>query len=314
MTSASQAEAPTLALVVKAELVSSNLAEFRTYVREALSAINQELVTDEDFGQAESDAKSLKTAEDNVRTAKEQALAQAEQVYAALTELDDTAEEIRQARLGLEKKIDAEKERRKTEMIEAALATYDIDPRTARQHFLPGLQTAIKGKRTLDSMRTALNVYATTTQAIIRKSRELLESFEKAHGATMIQDKSALELRKPEELEIELRRRFEAKKAEEERQKLAEEAAKAKAEADAARKEMEEAKRAPDPKPERLPKPEPQLTSPPSEAEEWAAASREIIAAFAPIKALKEKLLHSKNQAKLQGFGAAVNRCWEEWK
>lgn len=295
---------------VRGEIITSNFGEYRAAIREGVAAINLTLTTDEEFGQAEIDVKTLSSVEGALKSCKESCLAQAEQLQALFTEIDETNEEVRKARLELENQVKRRKEEVKTELIESALATFDIDPRDARLKFLPGLQAAIKGKRTIDSMRTALDVFATTAQAVIKKSREQLDSFEKAHGTTMTQDRSSLELRKPEELEIELKRRFEAKKAEEERQRLAKEAADAKAEADAERKKTEEANRRPAP----VAAPAPVKTTPSdqgeTEAQEWTRFEQGVLDELVKLKPLRSSLTHAANISRAQAFADSVNSAW----
>lgn len=307
------------AIEVRGEIIASNFGEYRAAILDGVAAINLALTTDEEFGQADLDAKTLISVEGALKTCKESCLAQAVQLQALFDEIDETSEEVRKARLNLENQIKKRKEEVKSELIEDALATYDIDPRDARKQFLPGLQNAIKGKRTLDSMRAALSVYATTTQAVIGKCCELLDSFEKAHGATMTQDRSALELRKPEELEIELKRRFEAKKAEDERKRLAEEAAQAKAEAEIAKQQVAAAQQVSAPQETQASVPaetrpvtaQAQPVAATTESEEWQQYEQRVLTALAGLKPLRESLRHQKNISRAQVFANAVNQAWQ---
>ena len=324
-----------LTIEARGEIITNNLPEFRELVREALGNINRDLVTDEQFGQAELDVKGLKEAEDAVRTAAVKAFD--DQLKALVDGLNETAEEIRVPRLELEKLISARKDAVKSEIVEEFLGAFDIDAKLARKHFLGGLQNAIKGKRTLDSMRTACRVYQTTQQEIISKCREVLISFEKAHGADLIPDRRELELETPNGLEAELRRRFEAKRAREEKAKLESEAAVAKAEAAKAQAALAEASKPVDPRnPHNLPPP-PKIGSiptgskanPPDEsnvvpfksealgndhaitaAEEWKQMTATVVAAFAIIKEHRERLIHDANKKKIASFGASVNAVW----
>lgn len=320
-----------LQIEARGEVISSNIDEFRELVREALGTINRDLQTDEQFGQAELDAKALKAAEEAVKSAKEKALADAESLHALFVAMDETSEEIRKARLELETQIKKRKEEVKSEIIEEFLAAFDIEPKLARKHFLAGLQTQIKGKRTVESMRTACRVYQTTQQAMISKCREILASFEKAHGTDLIMDRRELELEKPDGLEAELRRRFEAKRAREEKAKLEAEAAAARAEAAKAQAALAEAN-----KPPAVP-----VTAPPSNVEqgpwkqeekegtanlanlaneeaqltadaEWKAFKSACLAAFTPLKEAREGLKHSKNIAKATIFANAINKIWKD--
>ena len=51
-TATAHPDAPALAIVVKAEVLSNNIGPFREYIRGILAEINRDLSTDEDFGQA----------------------------------------------------------------------------------------------------------------------------------------------------------------------------------------------------------------------------------------------------------------------
>jgi len=313
-----------LTIEARGEIITNNLPEFRELVRDALGNINRDLVTDEQFGQAELDVKALKEAEDAVRSAAVKAFD--DQLKALVDGLNETAEEIRVPRLELEKIIAKRKDDVKSEIVDEFLAAFDIEPKLARKHFLAGLQTQIKGKRTLESMRTACRVYQTTQQAMITKCREILASFEKAHGPDLISDRRELELEKPEGLEAELRRRFEAKRAREEKARLEADAAAAKAEAAKAQSALAEAS-----KPPAAPKPDnveqgPWKQEGTSVAEpvtstyvhnqgidaEWKEFKAACLAAFVPLKAARESLKHGKNIAKATIFSNAINKIWKD--
>jgi hypothetical protein len=318
-----------LTIEARGEVIASNVDEVRDLVRAALANINRNLTTDEEFGQAELDVKALKGAEEDFTSAKEKALRDAESLHNLFAALDATVEEIRNPRLELEKLIAKRKEEVKSELIEEALATFDIDPRDARKNFLPGLQTAIKGKRTLDSMRTALRVYTTTQQAVITSNRKSIQTFESAHGQDLTMDRTELELKSSEYVTGELRRRFEAKKAADERKRLEDEAAaaraaeaKAKAEAEAAK---QPAKPAPLPDPPKIGSiPTGSKAAPPSnvvpihqntapqaetitEAQEWAEWMEALKTAFAALKAAREKMKHERNMEASSYLADSVN-------
>lgn len=256
-----------------------------------------------------------------------------EQLKALVDGLNETAEEIRVPRLELEKLIAKRKDEVKTEIIEESLAAFDIDPRDARKHFLSGLQNAIKGKRTVESMRTACRVYQTTQQAMIIQSRASVERFVGKFGPELVMDRRELELKNVEAVEAELVRRIEAKKAADEAAKLKAEADAAKADAAKAQAALAEANKPPAaPATEKSsatqPAPTPsnveqgpwnetgtsnveesaQLTA----DEEWQAFRVTIKSAFAPLKAAKANLVYPKNAAKAQVFASAINKVWKE--
>ena len=235
----------TLTIEAKGEIISSNFPAFAEQVREHLATFNRDLQTDDDFDQADKDAKAIAAAESALKGAKEKALADAEQLNALFEQIDALTGDLSSARLDLTKQIAKRKEERKAEIVEAQLATFDIDASLARKTYLPGMQAAIKGKRTVESMETACRIFASTQQAQIVKCRGLLDRFEKAHGVEMILDRRELEVSNPDALEAELRRRFEAKKAADEKKRLEAEAAAARAEADKLKAEAAQAETPP---------------------------------------------------------------------
>lgn len=324
-----------LEIEARGEIITNNLPAFREFVRERLGQINRELKTDEEFGQAELDVKALKTAEESVRDAAIKSFD--DQLKALVDALNETAEEIRVPRLELERLIASRKESVKTEIVEEFLAAFDIDPLDARRNYLAGLQNAIKGKRTLESMRKACEVFQATSQAVIHSNRKSIATFEAAHGQDLTMDRRELELKSGEYLTGELRRRFDAKKAADERKRLEAEAAearaaeaKAKAEAEALKKEAEvgrtplvdTVRTAPPLSKPPLPQPPPSNVTPMttteavtlSEAEEWAEMTATVKAAFGAIKAHRERLIHDSNKRKIASFGASVNAVWATLK
>lgn len=316
-----------LTIEARGEVITSNVDEVREMVRAALSNINRDLNTDEEFGQAELDVKALKGQEERFTSAKEKALKDAEALHELFAAIDATVEEIRKPRLELEKLIAKRKEEVKSELIEEALGTFDIDPKDARKHFLAGLQTAIKGKRTVESIRTALRVYATNQQAIIAANRTEIAEFEAGYGCDMTMDRRELELKSKDYVIGELQRRFEGKKANDERKRLEAEAAKAKAEAQAAIREAEAAKQpvkpAPLPTPPKIgsipvgsdakqPDPQSVQAEVQNEAAEWSEFRAAVFSAFATLKAARMAIKHPRNVQRAHYFANAVNEAWQD--
>ena len=323
-----------LKVETRGEIITSNLPAFRDFIRQRLKQINRELKTDEDFGQAELDVKALREAEDVVRSAALKVLD--DELRALFDGLNETGDEIRVPRLEIEKLIAARKEAVKAEIIEELLGEFDIDPLDARKHYLYGLQSAIKGKRTLESMRTACRVFQSSAQAVIRANRKAIETFEKAHGQDLTMDRRELELKSGEYVAGELRRRFEAKKAADERKRferevaderrrLEQEAAEARAAEAKAKAELEPAKPIDPRNPHNLPPP-PKIGSIPvgraaiaepetiSVDEEWKDLTKTVVEAFNAIKAHRERLIHEPNKRKILSFGASVNAVWAALK
>lgn len=331
----------TLSIEAKGEIISSNFPIFAEMVRARLSEINRDLQTDEDFAQADADAKAIASAESALKDAKEKALHDAEQLHELFSQIDGLTGDLAKARLDLSKQVTKRKEEVKTELVETYLAMFDIDASLARKQFLAGLQATIKGRKNIDAMRGALADFFTANQAQIDQCRKLLDSFEKAHGTEMTMDRRQLEIETTHGLEAELRRRFEAKKAADEKKRLEAEAAaaraaafKAQAEADAkvkaaeakAKAEIEAAKK---PAPEPLPTP-PKIDSIPTgskaaapgesnvvplpdadnSAEEWEAFKTAVFTSFGPLKSARESLKNTVNIARAKIFADGINTAW----
>lgn len=305
-----------LTIETRGEVITSNVDEFRELVRGALANINRDLKTDEEFGQAELDVKALKGAEDAVKTAKEKALADAEQLQALFRVLDETAEEIRAPRLELEKLIAKRKEEAKQELITDAMGRLICAPRLRASVFGRSLTDAIKGKRTLDSMRKALDVVVASHNAMIEKARTAIDTFTREHGKELAMDAEDLEVKGPDAVNAELRRRLDLLKAEEERKRLATEAEKAKAEVAKMKHAAAEASKPPlppiganrttEPRPAKQPATELEV------AAEWESFKAKVMAAFAPLKEARAALKCAENIAKAAAFAEAVGQKWKE--
>ena len=310
-----------LNIEARGEIVSSNFPAFAGMVRSRLNEINRDLTTDEDFDQADADAKAIAGAEAALKSAKEKALADAEQLHALFEGIDGLSAELAAARLDLAGQIRKRKEEVKSEITEEFLALFDIDPRDARHQFFHGLQAAIKGKRTVESMRSACRVYQSTMQAAILASRDVLARFEAKFGADSIPDRRELELKSAEMVEAELVRRIQAKKAAEEASKLKAEADAAKAETAKAQAALVEAKQPavnvelPTSNVERRTEEDesPTVAAQLTEQEEWQAFMAFFAAKIKEAKPRKDALVFPKSIAKAQGFSADINAAYRRW-
>lgn len=289
-----------IAIVVetKGEVIVSNLHEFRGLVRQALEVIQRNPSTDEEFGQAELDVKALKAAKAQVLEAKAKALADAQQLHELFAAFDSTCEEIDAARLELERQINKRKDEVKATLVEEALALLEIEPERARRHYGSKLVEAMKGKRTLATMRQALHIYASTQAAVIRRSREIIAQFTEAHGTTLVPDRLDLELKNPETVAADLQRRLEIAGLERERKALQAEQA---------------AKHSVPPAPTTMPAPMPMAAAPGnriSATEELAVFKKTVVASFAGLRAAKASLRHDEVKETVERFSAAVNQAY----
>jgi DNA repair exonuclease SbcCD ATPase subunit len=302
-----------LAVVVKGEVVSSNLPEFREAVAMFISGINRDLKTDAEFGQAEGDVKRLRAVEDGIKTTKARALAQAESLNALLSELDESDAEVRKTRLELENQIKRQKEAVRSQLVADALNAIQCAPHLRLKTFGSVVEGSIKGKKSLDSIKKSLREISGSINELIANCKAVIEEWETSTGE-ICPDKETLMLGNPDNVRLVLAQRTQARMAAEEKKRL-EEAAQA--EREARMKAEAEAKAAPAPNvttPTLVALPAPTPASPTvelTEAEEMAAFQRTLQNAFAPIKAAREGLNHSNNIQRAKAFALALNDAWK---
>lgn len=311
-----------LTVEAKGEVLSSNLDQFRDAVTAALATINRDLVTDEDFEQAEEDVKGLKNAENVVKEAKEKALRDAEELHTLFSALDESSAEVKKVRGELEKLIKDRKEARKAELIKSAKERLICADRLKDSSFDGIFKSAISGKRSVDMMEKALDIAVATGNKLINDSRKIIVAYSAKHGVDLVPDKDELEVRDSKIVEAELIRRVEARAAAAERKRLEEEVATAKAEVDRAKRAaMASAAPAAPPLPpppgDRLPVDD---DIPPFygnnndylETEEWASFKQAVIAAFGSLRTARAQLTFRRNAERAEKFAIAVGGAWTE--
>lgn len=320
-----QLEIIPLNVSAKGEVLSSNLAEFRASVKTVLDSISLTPETDEEFGLAEQNVKMLKGAEDTVKAAKEKALKDAESLHEFFSALDESSEEIRQARLTLEKKIAGEKEKIRNNLVNDALAHLECAPRLREKEFGGVMTDAIKSKRTVKSIKDALDAAVSLANNTITENRQTIREFIDAGFGNLVMDEDELETKSTIYVEAELRRRQDAAKAAAERARLEEEARKAREEAEQAKTKLKEQGKPPvppspsvinmtafepDPEPVRVPA-SAASPAPVSESEEWSQFQASVFGTFAKLKDARGKLTHPANKRRVAYFAQAVNKAWE---
>lgn len=156
---------PALSVVARGMVEFSNLDEFREKALAAIGAVNRDLQTDDDFATAELTVKAFKSGEEKLDATKRQILGQMTDVDAVMRTIDEVSEQMRRVRLDLDKLVKAEKENRKSEIVQKARAAYGEHEAGLRAEtkeiwiYLPApdFGGAIKGKRTLSSMQDAVD-------------------------------------------------------------------------------------------------------------------------------------------------------------
>ena len=303
-----------LVLQIKGEVIESNLPDFRKSITDGLQTINRDIRTDEEFGQAELDTKALKDLQGSIVDARNNAMSQAESLNAVLRELDSAADDVRRVRLSLERTVKERKASIKREIVSEYIAYFaergEVSSARAAAVSRPGLTEAIKGKRTIESMRKACETYATEKLGALEEARGILRAWIDGNDdrKSLLPDEATLELSDPQQLPAELERRLERRRLQEEADKAKRALAEQKAKANAEQAQREEASKPPA-------KP---VTTPPAkkaeltEEDEMKAFKAAFIAAMAPLKTARASLTFEANQKKAAAFANRVNEAFGE--
>lgn len=159
---------PALHIEVTGMVTASNLAQWKDAAIAVFQSISTDLQTDQDFADAEKTVKWCGDIEDQLKAAKAHALGQTASIDELFRTIDAISAEARAKRLDLDKLVKARKEAIRGEIIAAGAASvrqhYDAINATLGAHgFQPpqsltmDLGAAIKGKRTISSMRDAVD-------------------------------------------------------------------------------------------------------------------------------------------------------------
>lgn len=227
---------PALLVQVTGMVTASNLDEFKATALAAIAGVNRDLKTDQDFADAEKAVKWCSEVESRLAAAKEHALAQTASIDELFRTMDDISAEARRVRLDLDKLVKARKEAIKGEIVTEARRAYELHEDVLRTETggpwivltPPDFAGAIKGLRTVDSIRNAVDT--TLAQAKIRadeSARKIRESLrilaeDGAGFEFLFSDRLALIGKAPEDLRLVVSSRIEAHKAAEEKRLEAE--------------------------------------------------------------------------------------------
>ena len=142
-------------------VTASNLAEFKEAATSFIAAIKTELVSDQDFADAESTVKFCKEAETNLEATKASVLAQMSTVDEVVRTLDHIKKQLADKRLMLDKLVRSEKELRKAAIVTKASADFAAHIELLEAETKPirlgiigrNFGEAIKGLKSLESMQ-----------------------------------------------------------------------------------------------------------------------------------------------------------------
>ncbi|WP_423173820.1 lambda-exonuclease family protein [Stenotrophomonas maltophilia] len=251
---------PALRIEVTGMVTASNLTEWKEQAIAVFQGISTELVSDQDFADAEKTVKWCGDIEDQLKAAKQHALSQTQSIDLLFKTIDAIAEEARSKRLALEKRVKTRKDERRTEIGNAARRAVQQHVlainETLGEHAIPMPATliadigdAMKGKRSFASMQEAVDTVAANAKVDASQSAERIRAnirvmeMEVGTHAALFPDrvqlcstKSAEDLRNLMAARISQHQQAEQARLDDERQKIRkeEEARAQKAAADAA--------------------------------------------------------------------------------
>lgn len=237
---------PALRVEVTGKVVSSNLAEYKEHALSVFKGINRTLETDQDFADAEKVVKWCEGVEDRLQATKEHALSQTASIEELFNAIDTIAAEAKRTRLELDKLVKARKEQIREEIVtegRSAIAAHiaSLNARLGKP-YMPAIPAdfagAIKGKRTVESLRDAVNttlahakIQANEIADRIQVNLNTLRELASDH-AFLFADTPVIVLKAPEDLTMLVKSRVadhkqaEANRLEAERERIrAEEAA-----------------------------------------------------------------------------------------
>lgn len=156
---------PALLVEIEGAVKQSNLTVYQNQALAFIQSINTNLVTDQDFADAEETVKFCEKAEKELDLIKQQALSKTEQIDLLFRTIDTLRDEMRNKRLDLSKLVKLRKEAIRLEIlnkVKTALSEHitGINKQLAIVT-LPTIPAdfaiAIKGKKTLTSLQSAAN-------------------------------------------------------------------------------------------------------------------------------------------------------------
>ena len=197
-------------------VVASNLPDFAAALRAFIARIPAKPDTDQDFANAESACKALKRAEDALTAGEDAALGEVVDFEAMRRQVRDLKELARATRLATEKLVTARKEQIRVEIVGSGVATLreHIAALNARlgKPYMPQVPAdfagAVKNKRTLDSLRSAVNdelarakIESSAIADRIQINLGTLREMASAH-AFLFADTAAIVLKQPDDLAL----------------------------------------------------------------------------------------------------------------
>lgn len=243
---------PALAVQITGAVTASNLPEFREHALKLIRNVKTELVSDQDFADAETTIKWAADIEKRITTVKQAALSQTASIDELFRTMDDISDEARRVRLQLSKSVKTEKDARKASIIAAARSALAEHVRALDRRLgfanvwpAPDYPLVIKGMSSLANIQSAVNdavaqckIETSAEADRVERNIKLLAQF--ADRSALFPDRNVIVLKSADDLQATITARIaqakeaEAKRLEADRERIrAEEEAKVKAAAEA---------------------------------------------------------------------------------
>lgn len=156
---------PALSVQATGMVTYSNLPEFKAAAESYIANINTELVTDQQFADAEATVKFCKATEEKLEVTKAAILAQTATIDEVIRTVDYIQAHLRDKRLMLDKLVKSEKEARKAAMVAGAREKFyshceSLGAEVKQVQLdiaIPDFAGAVKGLKSLSSMHDALD-------------------------------------------------------------------------------------------------------------------------------------------------------------
>lgn len=203
---------PALRIEVTGMVTASNLTEFRDHALAVFDGINRELVTDQQFADAEKTVKWCATVEEKLKSAKQHALSQTESIDALFRTIDEITAEARATRLELDKLVVARKQTVRDDIVmngkKALSAHIEALNKRLGKNYMPTIPAdfggVVKNKRTIESLQNAVDtelarakIQANDVADSIQASLSLVQAVDAAYRG-LFSDESTLVLKPAE--------------------------------------------------------------------------------------------------------------------
>jgi len=156
---------PALSIQIRGEVTLSNLPVFKEKADRFIASIKTDLLTDEDFANAEETIKFCDSAEKNLELAKAAAIAQTSSIDELMRTIDHIGAQLREKRLLLTRTVKDEKELRKASILNKVKLDFTDYVFALEQEIAPlrlvyqprDFAGAMKNKRTIATLQDAVD-------------------------------------------------------------------------------------------------------------------------------------------------------------